>query len=164
MIQETSLRLEELQSLTPPRSPAELAEREREFKRLTDQLQSLNTALQLQRTLGSEEQRKKERKCADAGGKKMKNFGFREARVRFLGGYEVKLLARYYARSQARVEKGKGAYFGLMLLGIHDHCSPALASELAKLAAAMNSLEDARTQLAGMGVMDGWCRSPPVRH
>jgi hypothetical protein len=62
------------------------------------------------------------------------------------------------------VEKGKGAYFDLMLLGIHDHCSPALASEVAKLAAAMNSLEDARTQLAGMGVMDGWCRSPPVRH
>jgi hypothetical protein len=127
-------------------------EREREFKRLTDQLQSLNTALQLQRALGSEEQRKKERKLADAGGKKMKNFGFREVRVRFLGGYEVKLLARYYARSQARVEKGKGAYFGLVLLGIHDHCSPALASEVAKLAAAMNSLEDARRQLAGMGV------------
>jgi len=36
---------------------------------------------------------KKERKCADATGKKMKNFGFREVRVRFLGGFEVTLLA-----------------------------------------------------------------------
>lgn len=82
----------------------------------------------------------------------MKNCGFREVRVRFLGGYEVKLLARYYARSQARAEKGRGVYFGLMLLGIYDRCSPALASEVAKLAAAMNSLEDARAQLAEMGI------------
>ena len=151
-IQETSLQLAQLQSSTPPKTPAELAQREREFKRLTDQLQSLNTALQLQRTLGSEEQRRQERRCADASGKKMKNFGFREVRVRFLGGYEVKLLARYYARTQARAEKGKGAYFGLILLGIHVRCSPALASEVAKLAAAMNSLEDARKQLSEMGV------------
>ena len=129
-----------------------MAERERQFKRLTDQLQSLAVALQLQRRLGSEEQRQQERKCADATGKKLKNFGFREVRVRFLGGYEVRLLARYYARSEARAEKGKGAYFGLMLLGIYDHCSPTLASEVAKLAAAMNSLDDARRQLAEMGV------------
>jgi ABC-type phosphate transport system auxiliary subunit len=57
-IQETSLQLAQLQSSTPPKTAAELAQREREFKRLTDQLQSLNTALQLQRTLGSEEQRR----------------------------------------------------------------------------------------------------------
>jgi len=151
-IQETNSRLDQLQLAPPPKNPAELAQQEREFKRLTDQLQSLSAAQQLQVALGSEEQRKSERKCADATGKKMKNFGFREVRVRFLGGFEVTLLARYYARSQARVEKGKGAYFGLMLLGIHDHCSPALASEVAKLAAAMNSLEDARSQLSEMGI------------
>ena len=144
--------MDQLRSATPPKNPGELAQREREFKRLTDQLQSLATARQLQEMLGSEEQRKNERKCAEATGKKMKNFGFREVRVRFLGGYEVKLLTRYYARSQARAEKGKGAFFGLMLLGIYDRCSPALASEVAKLAAAMNSLEDARTQLAEMGI------------
>jgi len=109
-------------------------------------------ALQLQRALGSETQRVNERKCADAGGKKMKNYGLREVRVRFLGGLEIKLVARYYARNQARADKGKGAYFGLLLLGIYDHCSPALASEVAKLAAGMNSLEDARAQLAEMGV------------
>lgn len=139
--------------MLPPQNSAELADREREFKRLTDRLQGLSTAEQLQRLLGSEAQRQNERKCADATGKKLKNFGFRAVRVRFLGGFEITLLARYYARSQARLEKGKGAYFGLMLLGIYDHCSPALASEVAKLAAAMNSLEDARRQLAGMGVL-----------
>ena len=146
------MQLEHLRSGAPPKNPAELACREQEFKRLTDQLESLSTALQLQRMLGSEEQRKNERRCADATGKRMKNFGFREVRIRFLGGFEVTLVARYYARNQARVEKEKGAYFGLMLLGIYDHCSPALASEVAKLAAAMNSLEDARRQLAEMGI------------
>jgi hypothetical protein len=151
-IQETNSRLEQLRLATPPENPVELAQREREFKRLTDQLQSLSIALQLQERLGSEEQRKRERECANATGKKMKNFGFREVRIRFLGGFEVTLLARYYARSQARLEKGKGAYFGLMLLGIYDHCSPALASEVAKLAAAMNSLQDARSQLSEMGI------------
>lgn len=153
MIQETNSQLAQLRVAPPPQDPAELANREREFKRLTDRLQGLSTAEQLQRLLGSEAQRKNERKCADATGKKLKNFGFREVRVRFLGGLEITLLARYYARSQARLAKGKGAYFGLLLLGIYDHCSPALASEVAKLAAAMNSLEDARRQLAEMGVL-----------
>jgi len=151
-MQVVNSQLEQLRSDAPPQNPAELARREREFKRLTDELQSLSTASQLQRMLGSEEQRTNERRCADAAEKKMKNFGFREVRIRFLGGFEITLLARYYARSQARVEKGKGAYFGLMLLGIYDRCSPALASEVAKLAAAMNSLQDARAQLVEMGI------------
>jgi hypothetical protein len=146
------LQLDQLQSAVPPKTPAELTQQERDFKRLTDRRQSLAMALQLQRTLASDEQRTQERKCADATGKKMKNYGFREVRVRFLGGYECKLLARYYARSQARADKARGAYFGLLLLGIHNRCSPALASEVAKLAAAMNSLEDARAQLCEMGV------------
>ena len=62
------------------------------------------------------------------------------------------MLVRYFSRSEARVEKGKGAYCGLVLLGVHDRCSPALVSEVAKLAAAMNSLEDARGHLEEMGV------------
>jgi len=82
----------------------------------------------------------------------MKYYGYREIEIRFLGSLEIKLWARYYARNQARADKGKGAYFGLLLLGVHDHCSPALASEIAKLAAAMNSLEDAKAQLEQMGV------------
>jgi len=82
----------------------------------------------------------------------MKNFGFRKVTVQFLGGVEIKLWARYYARNNARAKRGKGAFYSLLLLGIHNHCSPALASEVAKLAAAMNSLDDARRQLEQMGV------------
>jgi hypothetical protein len=130
----------------------EFARRERDFKGLTDRIQSLHAAWQLQQELGSEELRKTEWQCADGDGKRMKYYGYREVKIRFLGGLEIKLLARYYARSQARAHKGKGAYFGLLLLGVHEHCSPALASEVAMLATAMNSLEDAKVQLQQMGV------------
>jgi hypothetical protein len=40
----------------------------------------------------------------------------------------------------------------LMLLGACDRCSPALASEVAQLAAALSSFEDARARLRQMGV------------
>ena len=151
-MQEILSQLEELQSASPPLDPTELVERERRWKQLTDRLQSLSLALQLQRALASEEMRKKELDLAQAGSKKLKNFGWRPVTIRFLGGAEISLVARYFARSEARVIKGKGAYCGLILLGVHDRCSPALASEVAKLAAAMNSLEDARGHLKEMGV------------
>ena len=151
-IQETNAQLQALIDGPSFITAEELAQRERQFKRLTDRLQSLHTARQLQQQLASEELREVERQCADGDGKKMKYYGYREVRICFLGGSEIKLWARYYARNQARAKKSKGAYFGLLLLGVHDHCSPALASEVAKLAAAMNSLEDAKTQLEQMGV------------
>ena len=76
MIQEVNLKIVQLRSDMPPKDPAELANREHEFKRLADRLQGLSIALQLQRMLGSEEQRTREKRCADGAEKKMKNFGF----------------------------------------------------------------------------------------
>lgn len=129
-----------------------MAAREREFQQLTDRLHGLCTALQTQQALASETIRQQEQACARSSPKKLKNFGFRTVKLRFLGGVELELVARYHARSRAGAEKGKGVYFGLLLLGIHHHGSPALASEVAQSAAAMNSLEDARTHLAGQGI------------
>jgi hypothetical protein len=151
-IQETNAQLQALNESPLFITGGELAQRERELKRLSDRLQGLHAAGQLQRQLASEELRKTERQCADGGGKKMKYYGYREVKICFVGGLKIKLWARYHARNQARADKGKGAYFGLLLLGVHDHCTPALASEVAQLAAAMNSLEDARVQLQAMGV------------
>jgi len=109
-------------------------------------------AQQLQRRLVCEETRQAEQKFAEGSGERMKNFGYREVAVQFLGGLEIKLWARYYARNNARAKRGKGAFYSLLLLGIHNHCSPALASEVARLAAAMNSFDDASMQLEQMGV------------
>jgi hypothetical protein len=131
---------------------AALARREREGKALTDRLQALATALELQRALASAALHQQERTLARSSPKRMKDFGYRPVTVQFLGGVEVELMARYWCRSQARAEKGRGGYFGLMLLGVCDRTTPALASEVAQLAAALSSFEDARARLRQMGV------------
>jgi hypothetical protein len=129
-----------------------LAKWERELKALTDRVQSLAMALQLQRTLASEAQLEREKKLARGGQKRLKNVGFRPVTIRFLGGLEIQLFARYWCRSQACAEKGKGYSLGLVLLGICARCTPALASEVAQLAAAMSSFEDAQARLKQMGI------------
>ena len=136
----------------PPADAAELAQREREGKQHADRLQALATALELQRALASPALHEQERKLAKASPKKMKDFGYRPVTVQFLGGAEVKLMARYWCRNQTRADKGKGSYFGLVLLGVCDRTTPALASEVAQLAAALSSFEDAQARLRQMGV------------
>jgi hypothetical protein len=135
-----------------PKGAAELVQREREGKERADRLQALATALELQRALAGPALHEEERKLAKASPKKMKDFGYRPVTVQFLGGIEVELMARYWCRNQARAEKGKGSYFGLMLLGVCDRTTPALASEVAQLAAALSSFEDAQARLRQMGV------------
>jgi hypothetical protein len=152
-LQETKAELDRwLAADSTPTSAAELAQREREGKTLTDRLQALATALGVQRALAGPALHQQERKLATASPKKMKDFGYRPVTVQFLGGLEVEVMARYWCRSQARAEKGKGSYFGLVLLGVCDRCTPALASEVAQLAAALSSFEDAQARLRQMGV------------
>ena len=135
-----------------PNTASEMAQIERDTKALTDQIQALATALELQRVLASPELHTQERTLAKGSTKKMKDFGYRPVTVQFLGGQETELMARYWCRSHAAKEKGKGGYFGLVLLGICDRCTPALASEVGQLAAALSSFEDARARLRQMGV------------
>lgn len=75
-IQETHGTLQALSDGPLFMTAEELARRERAFKRLTDRLQSLHAARQLQQQLASEELRKIERQCADGDGKKMKYYGY----------------------------------------------------------------------------------------
>jgi len=131
---------------------AELIQRECDGKMLTDQLQALAIALELQRALASPTLQAQERTLAKTSPKKMKDFGYRSATVQFLGGLEIERMARYWCRSRARANKGKGSYFGLVLLGICDRTSPALAGEVAQLAAALSSFDDAQARLRQMGI------------
>jgi hypothetical protein len=152
-LQETKAEIERSLAATgTPTNAGELARREREGKTLTDRLQALATALELQRALAGPALHEQERTLAKASPKKMKDFGYRPVTVQFLGGLEVELMARYWCRNQARADKGKGSYFGLVLLGVCDRTTPALASEVAQLAAALSSFEDAQARLWQMGV------------
>lgn len=152
-LQEAKADLERwLAAACTPTTAAELIQREREGKVLTDRVQALATALDLQRALASSALHAQERALAKAWPKKMKDFGYRPVTVQFLGGLEVELMARYWCRSEARAGKGQGSYFGLTLLGVCDRTTPALASEVAQLAAALSSFADARARLQQMGV------------
>lgn len=133
-------------------SVGEMVDKERRIKTLTDRIQALMMALELQRGLASPELHEQERKLAKASPRKMKDFGYRPVTVQFLGGQEVPLMSRYWCRSRAAREKGKGCHFGLVLLGVCDRATPALASEVAQLAAALSSFEDAQARLRQMGI------------
>lgn len=132
--------------------PNAVAQREREWKELTDRIQSLAMAIELQERFMSLQFHERERKLAQSSTKRLKNFGYRPVKVRFLGGQEIVLMVRYWARNENRVRQGRGAYLGLLLLGICDRCTPALASEIGQLAAALSSFEDAQARLARMGI------------
>lgn len=152
-LQETKEKLaQRVAEADTPTTAEQLIERERRTKALTDRIQALATALELQRALGSPGLHEQERRLAKSSPKKMKDFGYRPVRVQFLGGQEIELMARYWCRSQASLTKGKGSYFGLVLLGVCDRCTPQLASEVAQLAAALSSFEDAQARLRQMGV------------
>lgn len=65
---------------------AEVIQRERDGKSLTDRIQALAAALGLQRALASPAVHEQERKLAKASPKKMKDFGYRPVAVDFLEG------------------------------------------------------------------------------
>src|SRR3989304_2907953 len=71
--------------------------------------------------------------------------------VRFSGGTCLPLIVAYWARKGAAGRRGKGLYPELYLLGIDDHCTPLLASEIAQAAAALCSLEEARHMMESRG-------------
>jgi hypothetical protein len=60
----------------------------------------------------------------------------------------------YYRRTGQRRagKRSAGVYAGLVLLGIYDRCTPALASEVSLLAAMLGSLQEAQDVLAARGV------------
>jgi hypothetical protein len=69
-----------------PTGAAELVQRERQAKALTDRLGALATALEVQRALASPVLHEHERRLAHASPQKRKDFGYRPVTVQFLGG------------------------------------------------------------------------------
>jgi len=147
---------ETLQTLTAEsaslKSPEGLAEFERSVKAATDRVQSLAVAVRVQQTLMDESFHEEERSLFGASPKKWKNYGYRPVAISTLGGLQVTVMARYFATHRNRARKGKGAFPGVLLLGVCEDCTPALASEVAQLAAALSSFDDARERLATMGI------------
>jgi len=150
--------LDELQHMQEaPRvvtTPEELDTLERDIRRRTDRLSSLLLGLHLQHSLDSEELKVEQDLLVSQWPKPLKNDGRVQVWVRTVGGHDVPVWVTYYRR-QGQRRAGKryaGLYAGLVLLGVYDRCTPALAAEISLLAAMLGSLEEAHDVLAQRGV------------
>ena len=78
--------------------------------------------------------------------------GWRSTNILFLGGQEIRIVSRFFAKNKTRFEKDKGFYPGLAVLGIAERMSPAMLDLLAKSAAALGSMSDAQGALTDQGI------------
>src|SRR3989475_11347287 len=155
-IQEVLDELHELQQT--PRlvtNPDALETLEREIRQCTDHLGSLLVGYHLQQALDSAALQAEQAQLVSQWPKPLKNDGKVQVRVRTAQGLAVPVWVTYYRRKGQR-RAGKryaGVYVGLVLLGIYDRCTPALASEVSLLAAMLGSLDEAQNVLANRGVV-----------
>ena len=150
--------LDELRQMQQPpqlvTSPDELEALEREIRQRTDRLGSLLVGQHLQQALDSDAFQAEQEQLVRQWPKPLKNDGKVTVMVRTVQGLAVPVRLTYYRR-QGQRRAGKrdaGVYAGLVLLGIYDRCTPALASEVSLLAAMLGSLAEAQDVLAARGV------------
>jgi hypothetical protein len=135
-------------------SPDELEALEREIRQRTDRLGSLLVGYHMQQALDSATVQAEQEQLVSQWPKLLKNDGRVKVWVRTAQGLAVPVWVTYYRRKGQR-RAGKryaGVYAGLVLLGIYDRCTPALASEVSLLAAMLGSLDEAQNVLADRGV------------
>ena len=154
-IQEVLSELQQMQQT--PRlvtSPEELEALEREMRQRTDHLGSLLVGHHLQRALDSAALQAEQEQLVHQWPKPLKNDGKVKVLIRTAQGHTALVWVTYYRRKGQR-RAGKrvaGVYAGLVLLGIYDRCTPALAAEVSLLAAMLGSLAEAQDVLAARGV------------
>lgn len=131
-------------------SDAESLERlETDLHAKAAKLADLTCAMKLQEALNSDALNQAEQELVKLYPKKMKNMGKRTVTIHMLGGTLVTIEATYYhQKSDSRQRSRKGFYPKLILLGIHDGCTPTLCSRASLFATAACSLKEAQ-QLMG---------------
>lgn len=103
------------------------------------------SGIKLQEALNSSNLDEAEKILVKSNPKKMKNMGRRTVKIRMLGGTLVTIEATYYhQKSDSKSRSRKGFYPKLLLLGIHDRCTPALCSRASLFATAACSLKESQ--------------------
>src|SRR4029450_7728676 len=135
-------------------SPNELATLEREIRQRTDRLGSLLVGHHLQRALDSTALQAAQEQLVRQWPKPLKNDGRGKGGVRTGHGMGGWVGVTYYRRKGPRRagKRNAGVYAGLVLLGIYDRCTPALAAEVSLLAAMLGSLDEAQAVLTDRGI------------
>jgi hypothetical protein len=154
-IQETLNELRQMQQT--PRlvtSPDDLEALEREIRQRTDRLGSLLVGYHLQQALDAATVQAEQEQLVRQWPKPLKNDGKVTVMVRTVQGLAVPVRVTYYRRTGQRRAGARyaGVYAGLVILGIYDRCTPALAAEVSLFAAMLGSLDEAQAVLADRGV------------
>jgi hypothetical protein len=154
-IQEIKTRIDDFQySPTLVQTPEELESVEQEIGKLVDTLHGLLVGQILQSSLNTDVLHTEERKLIKHWPKPMRNEGKETVNVRTYRGVIVPIKLTYYRRKikRRRSKRYPGVYPGLVLLGIHERCTPALSSEISMLVSALSSLEETQKILLEWGL------------
>ena len=118
-------------------SPNELEALEREIRQRTDRLGSLLVGHHLQQALAAAAMQAEQEQLVRQWPTPLKNDGRVKVGMRTAQGHTVSVWVPYYRRQGSRRagKRAAGVYAGLVLLGIGDRCTPALAAEVSRLAA-----------------------------
>jgi hypothetical protein len=154
-IQELSAEVSQIADGTGIETDAKcLIELESRLQSLHREISDLKFAIRLQQALDSHNTILKALELIKAIPKKFKSYGLRLVSVRMANGTIVEILTTYFARpchEKRATKRGIGCYPALLVLGIFDKCSPSLASEVSKTAAALASIKEAQDMLAARG-------------
>jgi hypothetical protein len=132
------------------RTAEDLKSLEHAIAALTNRLAALLVAEATQAALDDQENRCKARSLAQGAGHIVKDQGRRDVTLRTTCG-PVVIRATYFSRNCDRDRAGKGMYPMLLLWGVHDRCTAAVASEISKLVAMLGSLEEVEQVLSDRG-------------
>src|SRR5262249_27983102 len=150
-------RLEAVKRLASQRrlvtTPAEIEAFEQEVGQATDALAGAIVGLTIQLSVATPQAQTQAAELAKATSRTMKHQGWREVAVRTTRGGEVRIRTPYWSgKKTGRAKRATGLYASLALLGIWDHCTPALAACVAQMAVVCSSFEEATLVLAERGL------------
>src|SRR5512135_2877622 len=132
------------------RNAQDIRARERQILELTDRLSGLLLAEAMQRASDQPENLLRARSLTQGAGRTLKDQGRRDVSLRTACGVVVVRLP-YFSRNCDCARSGRGMYPILLLGGMHDRCTAALASEVSKLVAMLGSFEEVERVLADRG-------------
>src|SRR5882724_7943099 len=135
-------------------SPQELEALERDIRQRTDRLGSLLVGYHMQQALEAVALQAEQEPLVRQWPQSLKNDGKVRVMIRTAQGLAVPVRVTYYRRKGQRRagKRAAGVYAGLVLLGIYDRCTPALAAEVSLLAAMLGSLDEAQAVLTDRGI------------
>ncbi len=135
----------------------ELEALEREIRAETDRLASVLLERQVQANLDSVERQAAEAELIKGWPGRPKSEGRERVRIRTASGGEIEVWVRYYRRrcDRRRGKRYRGVYAGLVLLGIHERCTPWLGAQASAWSALLSSFEEVSQVLADHGLVLG---------